>query len=82
MNKKFYQELNELAEQTAGAKKVAALKMEKLNLTEEQLKQKLIDLGAYWGIIKLVLKFVKIFTGAKADAKIDEIIDWGNSIFA
>jgi len=81
MSKKFYHELNELTEQSAGAKAVAKVKIEKLNLTDEQLKEKLIDLGSYWSIIKLVLKFVKIFTGVKADAKIDEITDWGDSIF-
>lgn len=38
----------------------------------------LLNLVGYWGIIKLALKFVKLFTGPKADKKIDEIIAWGD----
>lgn len=35
------------------------------------------QLGVWWGIVVAVLSFVKLFTGEKADAKIDEIIKWG-----
>lgn len=34
----------------------------------------------YWAFIRIALKIVKVFTGAKADAKIDEIIKWGDSL--
>ena len=37
----------------------------------------LTQLALFWGVIRTVLKFVKIFTGAKADEKIDLILDWG-----
>lgn len=38
---------------------------------------KLAQLAIFWGVIVVVLKFVKIFTGTKADEKIDMIIEWG-----
>jgi len=79
---KFYKELNELTEKNHEEQKSKiAETLKNKNLTDEQLREKLISLGAYWGIIKLILNFVKIFTGAKADEKIDEIIAWGDSIF-
>jgi len=34
----------------------------------------------YWPLIKLALQFVKIFTGKKADAKINQVIKWGDSV--
>ena len=37
------------------------------------------QLGVWWGIVVAVLSFVKLFTGEKADAKIDEIIKWGEA---
>lgn len=36
------------------------------------------QLALFWGVISVVLHFVKIFTGAKADEKIDAILEWGN----
>lgn len=39
----------------------------------------LLSLAAYWSIIKLALKFVKLFTGPKADIKIDQVIEWGDT---
>jgi|GEM_PF-4121291 len=79
---KFYKELNELTKKNHEEQKSKiAETLKNKNLTDEQLREKLISLGAYWGIIKLILNFVKIFTGAKADEKIDEIIAWGDSIF-
>lgn len=44
----------------------------------EGLNNFLLSLAAYWGVIKLALKFVKLFTGPKADAKIDQVIAWGD----
>lgn len=40
----------------------------------------LLQLCDYWSILRTVLNIVKIFTNAKADAKIDEIISWGDTI--
>lgn len=36
------------------------------------------ELKTYWNFIRMVLRFTKIFTGAKADALIDNIIAWGD----
>lgn len=36
-------------------------------------------LSLFWGVIATILKFVKIFTGKKADEKIDMILEWGNT---
>lgn len=38
---------------------------------------KLTQLALFWGVITVVLRFVKIFTGPKADEKIDMILEWG-----
>lgn len=40
----------------------------------------LLQLCDYWSILRTVLNIVKIVTNAKADAKIDEIISWGDTI--
>lgn len=32
----------------------------------------------YWGAIVLVLTIIKVFTGKKADQRINEIIEWGD----
>lgn len=34
----------------------------------------------YWKLIRAALRLAKIFTGEKADAKIDEIITWGDNL--
>lgn len=39
----------------------------------------LMELAEYWKLIRLALKFVKLFTGPKADAKIDKVIEWGDN---
>ena len=49
-----------------------------ISANPEQLYDFLLSLSDYWKIIKLVLQLVKVFTGPKADKKIDEIIAWGN----
>jgi hypothetical protein len=38
--------------------------------------------GAVWPLLRFVLAFVKIFTGSKADAKIDQILEWGDGVAA
>lgn len=38
--------------------------------------------GAVWPLLKFILQFVKIFTGSKADAKIDSVIEWGDGVAA
>jgi hypothetical protein len=42
----------------------------------------LIGLAAYWTLIKLALKFIKIITGKKGDKVIDDIITWGDENLA
>lgn len=42
---------------------------------------KLFELGKYWPLIKVALTLVMLFTGKKADAKIREIIKWGDGLF-
>lgn len=34
----------------------------------------------YWKLIRAALRLAKIFTGQKADEKIDEIIKWGDNL--
>ena len=40
----------------------------------------LTKLCAYWKFIRLALSLIMIFTGKKADKKIQEIIDWGDTV--
>lgn len=35
-----------------------------------------------WKLLRFVLDFVKIFTGSKADAKIDQVLEWGDGVCA
>lgn len=35
-----------------------------------------------WGLVSTVLSLVKVFTGSRADAKIDQVLDWGNGVCA
>jgi hypothetical protein len=80
---KFHQKLNELASQDAAVAEAMkdALTTKLSEQTRADLVNKLVSLGVYWDIIVLILGFVKIFTGAKADAKIDECILAGNALF-
>jgi|GEM_PF-6581103 len=39
--------------------------------------EKLAQLALFWPAVVMILKFIKIFTGSKADEKIDMIIEWG-----
>jgi hypothetical protein len=50
-------------------------------IEKQDFVKKVFLIGDYWGIISLILTFVKVFTGKKADAKIDEILSWGNGLF-
>lgn len=36
--------------------------------------------ASVWGLIKIVLTLVKVFTGSRADAKIDSVIEWGDGV--
>lgn len=42
----------------------------------------LAALAALWPIISTILTLVKVFTGKKADEKIDEVLKWGSGIAA
>ncbi len=35
---------------------------------------------AYWPVIVMALKIVKFFSGAKGDAIIDQVLEWGKGI--
>jgi hypothetical protein len=39
-----------------------------------------LQICTYWSLIKPILKLIKLFTGAEADAKIDQCIAWGDNI--
>lgn len=72
-------EINTEIASIAEGKSVANIqKVEALKNNQEGLHSFLLDLASYWALIKLVLKFVKIFTKAKGDATIDKIIAWGD----
>lgn len=34
----------------------------------------------FWPVISIALNFVKIFTGSKADEKIDQVLEWGHTL--
>ena len=68
----------EIASITEGKSVANIQKVEALKNNQEGLHSFLTDLSAYWLLLKLVLKFAKIFTKAKGDATIDKIIAWGD----
>lgn len=61
---------------TTSLKGKTVLKLQKMDAAQAQ--QFFANLADYWKVIRLVLKLVKVFTGPKADAKIDEIMAWGD----
>jgi hypothetical protein len=61
---------------TTGAKSKVVMKLKKMDAA--QAESFFVNLADYWKIIRLVLKLVKVFTGPKADAKIDEVMAWGD----
>lgn len=64
------------SESAISARSKTVIKLKKMDAA--QAEQFFMNLADYWKIIKLVLKLVKVFTGPKADAKIDEVISWGD----
>lgn len=70
--KQIISELENMPEQQVNIEKINALKQ------SDGLHAFLLSLAGYWGVIRLALQFVKLFTGKKADAKIDEVIKWGD----
>lgn len=63
-------------ESKISAKSKVVLKLKKMDAA--QMESFFMSLADYWKVIKLVLKLVKVFTGPKADARIDEIMAWGD----
>lgn len=80
MIKEIKQLTAQLEKQAEAKPTLASARAAKRFLKQDREKQLhfLINLADYWKIIKLVLKLVKVFTGPKADAKIDEVIAWGD----
>ena len=76
MSKKLIQQI-EVAAEKSSANRAAVAKLKKMDAAQAQ--QFFTNLSDYWKVIRLVLQLVKVFTGKKADAKIDEIIEWGNA---
>ena len=74
--RKLITELDAQAEKEFTTTKTAVVRFKKVDAAKAQ--EFFISLSGYWKIIRLALKLVKIFTGAKADKKIDEIIAWGD----
>lgn len=64
------------AESKITARSKVVLKLKKMDAA--QTEQFFVDFAEYWKIIRLVLKLVKVFTGPKADARIDAIMAWGD----
>ena len=61
---------------TSSARSKVVLKLKKMDAA--QMESFFINLADYWKIIRLLAKLAKVFTGPKTDARIDQIIAWGD----